>query len=156
MIMIIVIITITVSLIPSLTDGSASLGKRRHHRKPEQRLRRGEQLPPDASVFLRWWWWLFWWWWWSWWWWLRWEWQWAMAGKRKTTTPKCVTKKLKRYFQKNLTNIFSENNTVVSAHKGSTTSLLCQVHKDSQHGVVRIFFFQEIKKRKKERNRQGN
>jgi len=63
-------------------DGSASLGKRRHHRKPEQRLRRGEQLPPDASVFL------------------------------------------------------SENNTVVSAHKGSTTSLLCQVHKDSQHGVI--------------------
>lgn len=63
-------------------DSSASLGKRRHHRKPEQRLRRGEQLPPDASVFL------------------------------------------------------SENNTVVSAHKGSTTSLLCQVHKDSQHGVI--------------------
>jgi len=63
-------------------DGTASLGKRRHHRKPEQRLRRGEQLPPDASVFL------------------------------------------------------SENNTVVQAHKGSTTSLLCQVHKDSQHGVI--------------------
>merc|ERR1719507_1283959 len=66
-----------------LTGGlDGSLGKRRHHRKPEQRLRRGEQLPPDASVFL------------------------------------------------------SENNTVVSAHKGSTTSLLCQVHKDSQHGVI--------------------
>ena len=43
-----------ISLICLFKDGTASLGKRRHHRKPEQRLRRGEQLPPDASVFLRW------------------------------------------------------------------------------------------------------
>jgi len=76
-----VILHISLVCLTGGLDGSGSLGKRRHHRKPEQRLRRGEQLPPDASVFL------------------------------------------------------SDNNTVVSAHKGSTTSLLCQVHKDSQHGV---------------------
>jgi len=35
------------------------------------------------------------------------------------------------------TSVFlSENNTAVVAHRGSTTTLHCQVHKDSQYGVI--------------------
>jgi len=30
----------------------------------------------------------------------------------------------------------SDNNTAIVAHRGSTTTLLCQVHKDSQYGVI--------------------
>ena len=31
----------------------------------------------------------------------------------------------------------SDNNTAIVAHRGSTTTLHCQVYKDSQYGVVR-------------------
>jgi hypothetical protein len=52
---------------------------------------------------------------------------------------KIISKKDDLFFNKKSLCPRSENNSVVVAHTGSTTSLPCQINKDTPHGVVSFF-----------------
>ena len=63
----------------------------------------------------------------------------AQAQPQKTGKGQKVKKFMKKVGENGSDSVFlSDNNTAIVAHRGSTTTLLCQVHKDSQYGVVSI------------------